>query len=205
MELKNKTVLFLGSSVTYGSAAGGISFVDILGERCGINCIKEAVSGTTLVDIDERSYISRLKALGTAQKPDLFICQLSTNDATRKKPLGEVSYTQFPDRNTVCGAIEYIINYIRDVWDCPVIFYTNSYYNNDYYADMVDAMKKIASVYGVGLIDLYSDSEFNKITSEQRKIYMADDIHPTKEGYTEWWTPKMEEYLYKYLRERVER
>lgn len=202
--MKGYNILFLGSSVTYGTASGGYSFADCISKKNGAYMYKEAVGGTTLTD-EKNSYIQRLENIDKSVKFDLAICQLSTNDATRKKPLGEVSYTQFPDRNTVCGAIEYIINYIRDVWDCPVIFYTNSYYNNDYYADMVDAMKKIASVYGVGLIDLYSDSEFNKITSEQRKIYMADDIHPTKEGYTEWWTPKMEEYLYKYLRERAER
>ena len=34
MNLENKTILFLGSSVTYGSAAGGVSFVDMIGELC---------------------------------------------------------------------------------------------------------------------------------------------------------------------------
>ena len=27
---------------------------------------------------------------------------------------------------------------------------------------------------------------------------MADEIHPTKAGYLEWWTPKMEEFLYQF-------
>ena len=48
MELKDKTVLFLGSSVTYGSASGGVSFADLMVKECGIKMIKEAVSGTTL-------------------------------------------------------------------------------------------------------------------------------------------------------------
>ena len=84
MELKNKTILFLGSSVTYGSAAGGVSFVELMRDRCGIRCIKEAVSGTTLADINEGSYVSRLKTVDKSEKVDLFICQLSTNDATKK-------------------------------------------------------------------------------------------------------------------------
>lgn len=63
MNLNGKTVLFLGSSVTYGSVANGISFADIMAEECGINCIKEAVSGTTLADINDNSYVSRLKKL----------------------------------------------------------------------------------------------------------------------------------------------
>ena len=47
MQLKGKTILFLGSSVTHGSCAGGISFVDLMADKCEIHCIKEAVSGTT--------------------------------------------------------------------------------------------------------------------------------------------------------------
>ena len=83
MNLKNKTILFLGSSVTYGSAANGVSFVDMIGDLCGANCIKYAVSGTTLVNINEASYVSRLKSISPSIKPDLFVCQLSTNDAKK--------------------------------------------------------------------------------------------------------------------------
>jgi lysophospholipase L1-like esterase len=200
--MKGYNILFLGSSVTYGTASRGYSFADCISERNGANMYKEAVGGTTLTD-EKNSYIERLEKIDKNIKFDLAICQLSTNDATRKKPLGEVSRTTLPDRSTVCGAIEHIINYIRAVWGCPIVFYTNSYYENAYYAKMVDAMKKIASLYGVGLINLYEDESFNEITAEQRTIYMADDIHPTKSGYTEWWTPKMEEYLYNYFKKTV--
>lgn len=71
MDLQNKTILFLGSSVTYGSE--GISFADIMSELCGINCIKEAVSGTTLADINEGSYVARLKTVDKNIKVDLFV------------------------------------------------------------------------------------------------------------------------------------
>ncbi len=45
-----KKIIFLGSSVTYGSAAGGVSFPDPICKKNGYEMIKEAVSGTTLVD-----------------------------------------------------------------------------------------------------------------------------------------------------------
>lgn len=32
---------------------------------------------------------------------------------------------------------------------------------------------------------------------------MADKIHPTKAGYLEWWTPKMEQYIYDYIKVRL--
>ena len=87
MELKGKTVLFLGSSVTYGSAAGGVSFAECMAEELGIHCIKEAVSGTTLADLDDTSYVARLKKLDPQLPVDLLICQLSTNDASQAIPL----------------------------------------------------------------------------------------------------------------------
>ena len=58
---------------------------------------------------------------------------------------------------------------------------------------------EISELYDVGVIDLYTDADFNSISEEQRKLYMADNIHPTKAGYLEWWTPKIEAYIVDYL------
>jgi lysophospholipase L1-like esterase len=184
MELKNKTVLFLGSSVTYGSAAGGISFVEILGERCGINYIKEAVSGTTLVDIDERSYMSRLKALGTDPKPDLFVCQLSTNDAKRKLDISEIE-----------KAISFILDYAKKTFSCPTVFYTNTYYENEEYSKMVDLLYSLKERYDFYILDLYHDEDMLNVSEEDRARYMKDKVHPTLLGYAEWWTPKFIEFF----------
>ena len=43
--------------------------------------------------------------------------------------------------------------------------------------------------------DLWNDEEFNSISDEERKLYMADAIHSTQAGYLKWWTPVFEEYL----------
>ena len=45
------------------------------------------------------------------------------------------------------------------------------------------------------MIDLFYDVAFNDITSEERALYMDDEIHPTKAGYREWWLPRFEETL----------
>lgn len=187
--MKGKHLIFLGSSVTYGSASGGVSFADIIAVRNDCTITKEAVSGTTLVDEGEDSYISRLKKLDKSIPADLFICQLSTNDATQGKPLGQPG-TQ--DTKTVGGAIEYIIDYVRRVWGCPVVFYTNPRYDSPEYGEMVFLLLKIAEKQKIAVIDMWNDTEFNALTDAQRCRYMADAIHPTREGYLEWWTPYME-------------
>lgn len=193
--LTGKRILFLGSSVTFGTASCGVSFADYIAKRNGCECSKEAVGGTTLVS-GNNSYFTRLKHVDKTRSFDLFICQLSTNDAAAQKPLGLAA-----DRtdDTVLGAINAIVSYVRETWGCPIVFYTNSYFESDAYALMVGGLKELAEKEDFGVIDLYTDEIFNAIDGEQRKLFMFDRIHPTKAGYLLWWTPKMEEYLNAYL------
>ena len=197
--LDNKDVLFLGSSVTYGAASLQEAMPEYFEKRFGCISTKEAVSGTTLVDNEPDSYVSRLKHnVDTSVDYKLVICQLSTNDATRNEPFGELSGSfdmDSFDTSTVTGAIEFIIAYCRKNWDCPVMFYTGSRYESEEYALMVDRLFEISKKWGIKVLDLWSDSEFNDISDADRALYMSDPIHPTKAGYMEWWCPELERQL----------
>lgn len=196
--LEGKTFIFLGSSVTYGSASMGESFADFLAKRNSLTAVKEAVSGTTLVTEDARSYIPRMETIDKSIKADAFICQLSTNDATKKKPLGEVSQSfeisDF-DVSTVAGAIEYIICYAKKTWNCPVFFYTGTRYKSEDYPKMIELLYKIKEKHDIGIIDLWNDEKLNDIDKKTYRRYMANGIHPVRAGYREWWTPKFEEEI----------
>ncbi len=206
--LAGKTILFLGSSVTDGAAADGQSFVELFEYLDSVKAIKEAKSGTTLVDKTSvvsliafgngDSYIKRLKKIDPNQNVDCVVCQLSTNDATNKLPLGEISQsselTAF-DTQTITGALEYVICYSKETWNCPVVFYTGAYYDSSEYAEMVQRLYELREKWNIGIIDLYTDEEFNAIGSEEYNLYMYDPIHPTKAGYIQWWMPKMEQDL----------
>lgn len=193
----DRTVIFLGSSVTYGEASGGISFADLLCKKFGYEMIKEAVSGTTLVDERADSYVSRLRKIDI-RSVSLLVCQLSTNDATCKKLLGSVGKgrdLESFDTKTVAGAIEYIIAYARAKWGCAVAFYTSPRYESKEYAEMVEILKKIAEKWDIGLMDLWDDEAFNAVSPEEYARFMADPIHPTLEGYKEWWLPYFEKRI----------
>ena len=193
--LRGRHILFLGSSVTYGSAADGVSFADFIAMRCGCRVTKAAVSGTTLVDGAADSYVARLKRIDPSTPVDLFVCQLSTNDAAQDSPLGALSVDGNCDTGTVAGAIEWIIRYARGTWGCPIAFYTSPRFDSAAYAAMVDLLGEAAERWGVAVVDLWNDEGFNAITDEQRARYMADPIHPTRAGYLEWWTPRLEAAL----------
>lgn len=196
--LKGKMIIFLGSSVTYGSASGGVSFADFLAFEDGIISVKEAVSGTTLADYDSTSYVSRMKTIDKNIKANAFICQLSTNDASKKCPLGKVSgsfdIADF-DTKTVAGAIEYIISYARETWNCPVIFYTGTKYDSDYYGEMVSLLLEIQQKHNISVIDLWNSEEMNSVSREDYDSYMSNGVHPNLKGYREWWTPHFRKYL----------
>ena len=157
-----------------------------MAERCGINCIKEAVSGTTLADRDGTSYVSRLKTVDPETKVDLFICQLSTNDAALNIPLSEVE-----------EAIRFIVDYVQKTFACRIAFYTGTYFESENYRSMVSLLLSLQKEYGFSVLDMYNDGEMRAVSCELYKKYMSDPVHPTKLGYDEWWTPKFIDFCEK--------
>ena len=206
--LSGLTILWLGSSVTYGAQSGGhYSMADAIADRHpGTVCEKYAISGTTLVNDSSDSYVARLKLINKDKKPDLVVVQLSTNDATTGKSLGEVSDSFDPadfDDTCVAGAMETIIAYVKETFGCPVAFYTGSYFESPTYPDMVKLLLEIQEKWGIGVVNMYDDEELNAIYgTELYAQYIANDgIHPHRSGYIEWWTPFIERELSRYLNE----
>ncbi|MCQ2798214.1 MAG: SGNH/GDSL hydrolase family protein [Bacilli bacterium] len=224
-ELTGKTIYWLGSSVTYGYRSQGISMADYVAANSNAVCKKEAVTGTTLMDVPNNkgdSYVKRLRESETFdknEKVDAFVCQISTNDCRKDKldKLGSLTEeTSFDlsvfDIKTTLGALEYIIGYVQETWSCPIFLYSGARFENegykacsnpspDAYSKLIDESQKIADKWNaredcsVSVIDLFNDEEFNSISKEDYKKYMCDPIHPFKAGYQLWWTPEFEEAL----------
>ena len=202
--LKGKACIFLGSSVTYGHAALGESFVEALQVIDGLQVYKEALSGTTMVDEALRgpSFITRMKTIPADFKADAFICQLSTNDARQGWPMGEIAGSKDKDSfdtKTTVGAMEYIIAYAMDTWHCPVYFYTGAKFMDPSYRLMVDILYRLQEKWGIRIIDLWNDIDVETMSDSTYDLYMFDPIHPTRAGYLLWWTPFFREYLKKHL------
>ena len=129
--------------------------------------------------------------------------QLSTNDATTDKPFGEISdstdIADFDD-STIAGAIETIIAYARDTFNCPVAFYSGSFCEKENYAEMVQLLLEIQKKWDICVVDLFHNEEMTAIYgSDLYNTYMFDEVHPTRAGYVEWWTPVMDAELSEYM------
>lgn len=196
-----RSLCALGASVTRGARSEGFAVGEYLAARFGFELTKEAVSGTTISDLKEDSFIERMLAkLPRSAHFDLFLCQLPTNDARLGFPLGEIAEgfdrASF-DRRTVTGGIEFIVSYVRETWGCPVVFYTGSRYDNENYGRMVERLGELSRKWNFAVLDLWHGDEFNALPDAAglREVYMADPVHPTRAGYRDWWGPEMERQL----------
>lgn len=175
-------VLFLGSSVTYGFASNGVSFVEFM----PFDCVKEAVSGTAFSLDGPASYIERLRRIETVKPFDLLVIQLSTNDVWKKRPLGN---KESCDPRTVTGAIRFFVEEARRRWNAKTLFYTSPRFDSPEYGEMVKRLLSLKEEEGYEVLDLWNDEGFLK---KKKDGYMADDVHPTLLGYKEWWAPAFE-------------
>ena len=158
----------------------------------------------TLVNSGIDSYVGRLMRIPKDKTPDLIVVQLSTNDATTNKPFGEISEStdlaDFDD-TTIAGAIETIIAYARDTFNCPVCFYSGAYCEKENYPEMVQLLLDIQKKWDIGVIDLFNNPEMTALYgTEQYNSYMFDEVHPNRLGYVEWWTPVIDAYLTEYMK-----
>ena len=201
--LEGKTFYWLGSSVTYGASACGESMADFIAKKDGAVCLKEAVSGTTLADVKAESYVQRfnsyLSSEDCADHLDAFVCQLSTNDRGTPELFGEITPDEVRDAAsfdcaTTFGAMEYLVATVKEVWDCPVFFYTNPPLDENY-DRMVEGLEKLAEKWNISVIDLYHNETIGSMSEEENALYMADSVHPTRAGYRELWMPIFEDAL----------
>lgn len=214
--LDGKTIYFLGSSVTYGSATNGVAMGEYLSALTGCFFKKEAVSGTTIQNESGKtnSYTQRLESTTQFNKEaaiDAFVCQISTNDAyntTRLSRLGELTdeneleISNF-NRNTTYGGLEFIVNYVEQTWDCPIFFYSGAYFGDGSgtrkssaptgtnYAKIIQAAQDVADKYNT-----YQDYEVYIIDLFNDEEFNA----AANDSYYQWATsdaihPKKAGYL----------
>ena len=189
--LKGKRMLFLGSSVTRGYGSLGEGFPECFIWRDGALPTKEAVDGTTLANKDGRSYLSRLRR-HEGERFDHMLVQLSTNDAWQGLPLGD---KDSQDTGTTFGSLNEILRIGSSLSKALPIVWSNPYFENGPYREMVRIAKEIAAEERCLFLNLYEDPLVNSIGMGERRLFLLDEIHPTRAGYRDWLFPYLRAFV----------
>ena len=213
--LQGKTILSVGSSVSYGNGSGGVSFEDYLEVLDGATVIS-VTEGATTIAIREGLTSSYTERLRRAVQPDwdidAVILQVSTNDASAGNGIGEPTDSYDIDSfdlTTTSGGLEYLIAYCTETWDCPVVVYCSAPFENgplydaDAYGELVEGVHKVidkwSSEVEIVFIDQWNDPEMRSVSKDEIIHYMSDPVHPAMAGYLEWWMPNFQEALYSFF------
>ena len=181
-----KRIYFLGSSITEGYLTNGISFCDIIKKDKRALVYKDAISGTTLSTKKENSYFERLnKNINNFKDYNYFVIQLSTNDSNKENNI-EIGNCEDTNPETTFGAINNIIDLIKEKTKAKIIFFTSLCFDNPIYEDMILKLNTLRKRKKFLILDFYHDKYFKENVNQ----FLGDTIHPNMDGYI-----KMSEYF----------
>lgn len=201
MELREKTVLFLGDSITEGIGASDQEhgFVSVFQRLSNANTVNYGLSGTRIarkrkpsacVDWD-RDFIERTDTMQL--EADLVVVFGGTNDFGH----GDAAFGSFESKSeyTFCGALQILCEKLIDKYPrSEIVFLTPLHRISEDSVvneigcetlpleNYVAAIQKAAGYYGLPVLDLFHTSGLQPKVDVIREIYMPDGLHPSDAG-----------------------
>ena len=208
MELKNKTALFLGDSITFGVYVNDHEnnrFDNILKKLAKLGkTYNYGLSGSRIapqvltnepITYDSESFCERSKSM--EKEADLIVVFGGTNDYGHgNAPFGDKS-----DRTdkTFCGAVHSLMKYLREEYPAStIVFMTPMHRVNDSIPakhplkgatlgkpleDYVNAIYDAAPLYNINVLDLFHTLPIDPNDEEIKEIYVPDGLHPNDLGH----------------------
>lgn len=204
MELKGKTINFLGDSITegVGISAPDKHYFDILKKECDLAMVRNyGVSGTRIArqknltgDAWDNDFCKR--ALEMDNAADIVVVFGGTNDFGHgDAPLGKMS-----DRDvyTFYGALHTLITKLVEKYpEAEIVFMTplhrcnednhrgdgNKSFDAGTLYDYVKAMREVTEYYSIPTLDLFSMSGIQPKIECNRLLYCPDGLHPNDAGH----------------------
>ena len=203
MTLENKTIAFLGDSITYGYGLESQAdrFSDLIAGRCRANCLNYGISGTRIAhqpgDLSDSGYFAaRVEKMELSA--DMVVVFGGVNDyGSGTAPIGSMA-----DRtaDTFYGALHCLFIALNERYlGKPIVLFTPLHclgeesvtgysespksvpsYPLKHY---VDVMREVAEYYSIPVLDLYRTSGMTPSIPVMREYYMPDGRHPGKQGH----------------------
>ncbi len=201
MELKNKTVLFLGDSITEGAGttAPEFNYVSVFSRLSGANVVNYGIGGTRIarqtVKSNERwdqDFVSRVDDM--QKDADAVVVFGGTNDFGH----GDAKIGAFDSRDvyTFYGAMHVLCRKLIEKYpDAVIVFMTPLHRLSEdsmtkefgapeekNLAGYVDIIKEVAGFYGLPVLDLFHTSGLQPKVDIIREKFMPDGLHPSNAG-----------------------
>lgn len=202
MELKNKKMLFLGDSITFGVGSSDPSKIywQLLASRDGVKAQGYGISGSRIAkqhnpqnpDQKDHYFASRLEVMDA--EADVVVVFGGTNDHAH----GDAALGTMADRtpDTFYGAVhDLCIQLINKYPSAQIVFMTplHRHRENNPYNDWgvrnvgnletyVDAIKQVTAYYGLPTLDLYRVGGMQPENEVNKKLYLPDGVHPSDAG-----------------------
>ncbi len=197
MELKNKIIACLGDSITAGSDTDqNYNYVYHLQQLSGATVLNFGVAATRiatrLIPHENPSWNDSflLRAERMDGSYDIILIFGGTNDYARQNPtpLGDISST---DEHTFYGALKLLYDKVIVAHPESEVFAVTPLHREkekNYglegleLLDYVNAVREVASLYSIPVIDLWNNSGIQAQNLEVMKEYLVDGLHPTQKG-----------------------
>lgn len=196
MNIENKTVNFLGDSITFGSGASSNEkcFVSVFGKKTGAIVRNYGISGTRISrqqtpDEFERlgNFCDRAK---TMEDADIIGVFGGTNDYGH----GDAPLGTFDDRtpDTFYGACHTLLSYLQERYAGKALFLITPIHRMSeneknmhgcVLLDYVKALRETAEYYSVPVLDLYKNYGIYPEIQSVRESFMPDGLHPSDLGH----------------------
>lgn len=189
---EGKEANFLGDSITwgYGLSPTGDNYTKTVMELLGLRKANNyGVSATTITKQESKtnSFVERYSTMSTTSNLNVIFGGI--NDYRGGIPLGVISDTV---NTTFYGALKILLNgVITNNHGAQVVIITPLHDNSDafninyrnaagyYLRDYVQAIKDVAAIYAVPVLDLYNTSGICEAT---KTIWTQEGLHPNKAG-----------------------
>lgn len=203
MELKGKTLLFLGDSITAGSGVSGKeeTYWYRLGQKTGASCIGYGVGGTRIAEQQQPDGVEALgnfctRAQQMQKTADAIIVFGGTNDYGHgDAPLGT---PQDRTPKTFYGALHTLILYLLNAYPTAQIVFltplhrigeTDRLYNergmrlSGNLQTYVDIILAVCGEYGLPVLDLFRTSGLQPNVPIIKENFVPDGLHPNAAGH----------------------
>ncbi len=202
MQLKDKTILFLGDSITEGFGVSDVSkrFTNLIAEKTGAVCVNYGICGSRIAHqhafdpTQRRDRDFCMRAEEMQSKADCIVIFGGTNDYDH----GDAPFGSFSDRTpmTFYGALHTLYTYLTENYlGVPVVVITPLHRTNEDdgcvirpygykpLKEYVDAIREVAEYYAFPVLDFYATSGMQPRIEASKKAFMPDGLHPNDVGH----------------------